>query len=138
MNGTNFMNPMAVNSLPQYSQFNRFPTIQNNGIIWVQGIEGAKAYQLMPNSNAILMDSDNDGVFYIKVSDSVGMCNLRVFNYSEVTTQTTASSNIDMSKYVTREELQDIIKQLGGIKDGKSTISTNAPAVSGTKPLITE
>lgn len=50
----------------------------NNGILWVQGIEGAKAWQLSPNSNVILMDSENDGRFYIKISDNVGMCNLRI------------------------------------------------------------
>ena len=54
---------------------------QKNGINWVQGVEGAKAFQLMPNSNTVLMDSENDGIFYIKVCDNIGMCSLRKFRY---------------------------------------------------------
>lgn len=99
---------------------------QTNGITWVQGIEGAKAYQLSPNSNAILMDSENDGRFYIKVSDNVGMCNLRSFSYTEVTNN--ATSQVDMSNYVTREELAQALK---GIKNEQS-VSTNAKS-SNTK-----
>ena len=55
-----------------------------NNITWVQGVEGAKAYQLSPNTNVQLMDSENDGIFYIKTSDNIGMCNLRVFKYEEI------------------------------------------------------
>ena len=89
-------------------------------ITWVQGIEGAKAFQLAPNSNTILMDSENDGRFYIKVSDNVGMCNLRVFKYEEITNSPTPQ--VDMSNYVTREELE---KALRSIKNEQS-VSTNA------------
>ena len=83
--------------------------IMNNGITWVQGIEGAKAYQLSPNSNAILMDSENDGRFYIKVSDNVGMCNLRIFKYSEITQD---NKSVDMSNYVTRQELEEALRSI--------------------------
>ena len=90
---------------------------QNNGITWVQGIEGAKAWQLSPNSNAILLDSENDGRFYIKMSDSVGMCTLRTFKYEEITNQPT-QPQIDLSEYVKRTELESLINSmLGGRKD---------------------
>ena len=101
-----------------YNQMYQRPV--NNGITWVQGIEGAKAYQLSPNSNAILMDSENDGRFYIKVSDNVGMCNLRVFSYKEETS--TPTPQVDMSNYVTRQELENALR---GIKNEQS-VSTNA------------
>lgn len=93
---------------------------QNNGITWVNGIEGAKAYQIMPSSNILLMDSENDGVFYIKVSDNVGMCTLRTFKYVETTNQPQAD------KYVTREEFENLIKQLGGL-DEQPVQSTKFP-----------
>lgn len=92
----------------------------NNGIIWVQGIEGAKAYQLSPNSNAILMDSENDGRFYIKVSDNVGMCNLRRFKYQEETE--TQTPQVDMSQYVTRQELENALRSI----KYEQPVSTNA------------
>ena len=94
-----------MNMFPQQTMMNPQFRI-NNGIIWVQGIEGAKAYQLAPNSNAILLDSENDGKFYIKVSDNVGMCNLRTFSYTEVTNTPTT----DMSNYVTRQELETMLR----------------------------
>ena len=96
-------------------------TQMNNGIIWVQGIEGAKAYQLRPNSNAVLLDSESEGRFYIKTADNIGMCNLRVFDYTEVTN--TPTPNIDMSAYVTKEELKSILAQMGGMDNGEQSIS---------------
>ena len=98
---------------------------KNNGINWVQGIEGAKAYQLIPNSNAILMDSENDGRFYIKVSDNVGMCNLRVFKYEEITDTPAATSNIDLSEYVKKSELQSLISSMIGGKHEQSVSANN-------------
>ena len=107
-------------------------TTQNNSIIWVQGVEGAKAYQLSPNSIVILMDSDTDGRFYIKTSDNVGMCTLRVFDFTEVTNSSTPqNATPDMTKYVTREEFDNLVNSLhinnnsdGGNKNGKQSIST--------------
>lgn len=109
-----------MNNFPySYNQMYQRP-VMNNGITWVQGIEGAKAFQMTPNSNVILMDSENDGKFYIKVSDNVGMCNLRRFRYEEEAD--TPTQSIDMSKYVTREELQNALR---GIKY-EQPVSTNA------------
>lgn len=124
----NYQNRMFQQPYNPYGQ-------SNNGINWVQGIEGAKAYQLMPSSNTILLDSENDGVFYIKVSDNVGMCSLRTFTYTEVienNTKTETHIN-DLSKYVTRDELDDILnKRLRGGKDnGKQPVQS-------TKSTITE
>lgn len=80
-----------------------------NGIVWVQGIEGAKAYQMMPNSNIQLMDSENDGIFYIKTTDNIGMATLRTFKYSEITP---TEHKTDLSEYVKKSELSDLINEL--------------------------
>ena len=101
----NFQNPYAQYQNPQYPK---------NGITWVQGIEGAKAFQLAPNSNAMLLDSESDGRFYIKTSDNIGMCNLRTFEYKEITNIPKMDSHIDMSQYVTKEELSEILNSLKG------------------------
>lgn len=106
---------------------------QNNGITWVQGIEGAKAWQLSPNSNTILMDSENDGVFYIKVSDNVGMCNLRIFKYEEITNQPPAQPTFDLSEYVKKSELETLIHSiLGGTNNEQSVSTTNGKSKSTT------
>lgn len=108
---------------------------QNNGINWVQGVEGAKAWQLSPNSNILLMDSENDGRFYIKVSDNVGMCTLRTFEYKEITNvSNTQVSDIDLSEYVKKSELQTLIASmmLGG--NHEQSLSAN----DGAKSIITK
>lgn len=108
--------------VPQYGQ------AFNSGITWVQGIEGAKAYQLPPNSNAQLMDSENDGIFYLKTCDGAGMCSLRTFRFEEATAvERNTVQQPDMSQYVTREELKELLDGIGakGAKiNGKPTVST--------------
>lgn len=99
----------------------------NNGITWVQGIEGAKAYQLMPNSNTILLDSENDGIFYIKLSDNVGMCTLRTFKYTETTNEQPKQVSTDLSEYVTKTDLKEAIEEL-------KEIIANEQFVSAVKP----
>ena len=90
---------------------------QTQGIQWVQGREGAKAYQLQPNGNIVLMDSENDGIFYIKTSDNVGMCNLRTFSFTEMTN---ADAKIDPNEYVKKSELKVLLEEmLGGSNNGK-------------------
>ena len=109
-----------------YNQFNQNPynyQQTSNSINWVQGIEGAKAFQIYPNTNIILMDSENDGIFYIKVSDNVGMCKLRTFKFHEITEQMNQKINPD--EYVKKSELESLINQmLGGNSDEQSIQST--------------
>lgn len=122
------MNMMQNQYMPYQPRYNPM----SNGITWVQGIEGAKAYQLAPNSNTVMLDSDNEGIFYIKVCDSIGMCTLRTFQYTELTEIQTKPKqlDIDMSNYITRDEFNALIAKLGGNNDGKQSVST-APTKSG-------
>lgn len=116
-----------------YQQVNPYLPQQapSNGINWVQGIEGAKAWQMQPSSNTMLLDSENDGVFYIKTSDNVGMCNLRMFKYEEITTQQ-KQPTVDMSEYVKRSELEELITTImGGMKNEQSVPATQSETKSG-------
>ena len=80
---------------------------QQNGIVWVQGIEGAKAYPVASGSSVLLMDSE-DNVFYIKTTDQSGMPSpLRIFDYTE-----RKDNKIDTSAFVTREELEQRLSEL--------------------------
>lgn len=85
----------------------------NNRITWVNGIEGAKAFQIEPNSNILLLDSDTQGRMYIKTCDNIGMCNLRIFTYEEVTenSQPAQTPEIDTSKFVTKDEMNNAINE---------------------------
>ena len=89
-------------------------------------MEGAKAYQMTPNSIVQLMDSENDGVFYIKVSDNIGMSSLRVFHYTEVeATSKESVPAMDLSEYVRKDELKELISSMmKGENVNESAIST--------------
>lgn len=128
---TAIQNPYMAAVNPYMNRFtqpyNNNPSTQNNGIIWVQGIEGAKAFQMPENSNAILLDSETTGSdirIYIKTSDNIGMCTLRIFDGTEITENQTSNiaNNFDMSQYVTREELKNILQNLGGNANAEQPI----------------
>ena len=115
MNNFNNFNPQQKN--PYLNSFTQNISTPTNNIIWVQGIEGAKAWQLSPNSMAILLDSEIEGKMYIKVSDNIGMSSLRIFNYVEEipannNNNVTVNNNLDLSQYVKKEELSTLIKDI--------------------------
>ena len=109
-----------------------------NNIVWVQGIEGAKAWQLSPGSMVILLDSETEGKMYIKVSDNIGMCSLRIFNYVEElpSTNNVTNDNLDLSQYVKKDELALLIKEVIGSEQSISGTEDGADAVSA-KPKVT-
>ena len=108
--------------VPNQNQFYpRNTMLSGPQIQWVQGIEGAKAYQLAPNSTVQLLDSENDGIFYIKTSDNIGMCNLRVFKYEEI--KNTQPTPTNMSEYVRKDELENLVNQMLGGKPSEQPLS---------------
>ena len=97
--------------------------VQSSSIVWVQGEAGAKAYPVASGSSMLLMDSESEQ-FYIKSTDVSGMpMPLRVFTYKEIipSEQKQASTeNLDLSKYITREELES---RLEGLKMPQTNFS---------------
>ena len=86
----------------------------NSGIIWVQGEAGAKAYPVAPGTSLLLMDSEREQ-FYLKSTDVSGMpMPLRLFTYKEVvqSTEPAPRNDIDLSRYITREELDSRLNAL--------------------------
>ena len=114
--------PMQYQQYPQqaypqmpYSQMaQQNQVMPHNGIIWVSGEVGAKAYQVAPGTSAILMDSEENR-FFIKSSDASGMpMPLRVFNYTEevASQQSYDASNRNSQDYITREEFEQYIRSM--------------------------
>lgn len=133
----NNMNQMGT-TIPQRNQFSSYfnpaPTqsASTNNIVWVQGIEGAKAWQLNPNSMVILLDSEAEGKMYIKVSDNIGMCSLRIFDYTEVAqpSNVTVNKDLDLSNYVRKDELGILLKEI----INEQSVSTVAVAAESANP----
>ena len=98
-------------SYPQFQQ-------QNNPIIWIQGIEAAKAYQTAPNSTVVLFDSEDQSI-YIKSADMQGRPSMRILDYtirSEAprTAQNALSGND--AQIPTKEDINALQSQIDGLK----------------------
>ena len=113
---------MYGNNIIGYNQYNPYgntympnnATQSRNDIKWVQGIVGAKAYQVPMGQTYPLFDSDTEGVFYLKSTDQFGMSSMKCFKFTEVSESELNSPSqpqIDMSKYVTKEEMTKTINE---------------------------
>lgn len=102
-------------NFPQSFQQN-YP--QQNGVTWVQGIEGAKAHPISAGQSALLMDSEGD-CFYLKSADQSGMPTLRVFDYKERINTPSEPKNDDLTRFATKEDLSLYVTK----DDLKSTIT---------------
>ena len=107
-------NPYQQAAMQQYQAMQQ--PQQNGGLLWAQGIEGAKSHFVSPGQSVLLMDSESNS-FFIKSADTSGMpLPLRVFDYKERTVQQApqqpTAAVIDTSSYITREEFEQRIAQI--------------------------
>ena len=121
---------------PQNNAYYTRAQVPSNNILWVQGIEGAKAQQILPGNTLLLLDSEQDR-FYIKSCDQYGIClPLKTYKFEEVIEvvqpqiAAEAAPAQDLSKYVTKEELEQILKEL---KPSEQPVSTAKYAVPAAK-----
>ena len=110
---TMFQNPYAslLGQTPYYNQpMNNqlFPQQITQNLIRVNGIEGAKAYQMSANSTVALFDTNED-IMYVKTTDGAGFPIIRTFSFTEIKEDTRATQNTD---YISRQEFEDFKKEL--------------------------
>lgn len=105
-----------------YNQFSQYQQQQNyfanqtqQGLIKVTGLDGAKAYQMPPNSVVALFDANND-IFYVKSTDGAGFPTIRAFSFTPYNVE---QPNND---YVTRTEFNQLKEML---LNGKQFVSTD-------------
>ena len=118
-----FQNPYA-NLLAQNQYYNPqmnnqqiFPQEQTQNLIRVNGIEGAKTYQMSANSTVALFDSNED-IMYIKTTDGAGFPSIRTFSFVEVKEENRPAQQVD---YISRKEFEEFKKEL--MNNGKQSIS---------------
>lgn len=89
----NFNTPYGYGAYNSYNPSNNYQQqTQMNHYAFVNGIEGAKSFQLQPNQTIMLMDSDNP-ICYMKQSNNIGQSTLRYFKLVEVSEQELRSAN---------------------------------------------
>lgn len=108
---------------PQYTpQFQQPQQTQNNGMIWVSGEAGAKAYLVAPNTTVQLWDSEAQ-VIYLKSADASGMPSMKVLDYT-IRDQTPANGPINAPAggpinppdYATHAEIEALTARVDALK----------------------
>ena len=107
-----------------YSGYNPYQSrMPVDNIVKVPGEEGAKSYQMPPNSRVALFDTSEDR-FFLKTTDGTGYPTMRRFRFYEEFPEEPMLP--DMSQYVTKTDLSNLeskvdhlIESLGGANDGK-------------------
>ena len=91
------------------NQYNYMPNYQNGlqgqtkSLIRVNGLEGAKAFQVMPRETVALFDG-NDDIFYIKSADDGGFPTIKAYRFSEIDLTGENPTN----EYVTKSEFEEL------------------------------
>lgn len=102
----------AMDQMQQFQQ--RAQMQQGMQLIRVTGMDGAKAYQMPPNSVVPLFDADND-IMYVKSTDGAGFPTIRAFAFQPV-----EDKPEPVQQYVTRDEFDAAMKHLReAIGDGE-------------------
>ena len=122
---------------PQYSQMS--PTQmsapsqqQNNGMIWIQGVESAKAFQVAPNSTVVLWDSEQQ-CCYIKSADASGMPSMRILDYTIRSEAPRTAQNAlygNNTDIPTRQDLNAMQGQIDALKEQIERITKYESALS--------
>ena len=91
---------------PSPSQENyQYKTQNYHYLTFVNGIEGAKAFIVNPNQTIFLKDSDSD-LFFEKKADAQGRYTINAFRLVPI--DNSKKEELDLSKYATKEELNEI------------------------------
>lgn len=107
------------------------PNAQNNGIIWVSGEAGAKAYMVAPNTTVTLWDSEQN-IIYIKSADASGMPAIKILDYTIRDNTPKTPNLVANSDFVTKDELQAVVNELNALKAKfKPRKDRNESVVSG-------
>lgn len=118
---------------PQYQPFSAVPAQSNsqsqqNGIIWVSGEAGAKAYLVAPNTTVQLWDSESQTI-YLKSADASGMPSMKVLDYTIRDSHKTApvtqsgASDGNLSIFATKDEIRVVTDQITALRERIDNLS---------------
>ena len=139
--GNNLVNPYGQQDYSNFfsskNNYNNSAYVNNHqglntNLIWVQGIEGAKALMLNPEAKVVLLDSEIENRLYIKVADELGATKLRKFELVEILEDEQPPK---LSDYVRKDELQSLILSILPTTK-ESEVVIDEPTIQSTKPII--
>lgn len=132
---------MAYPNYPNYPNFNSYPyqtsypnnysipgaqQPQQNVYAFVNGVEGAKSYQVQPNQTVLLMDSEQP-VCYMKTANALGQGVLRYFKLSEVTEADLRANASTINQSVALDKNEEFVSLKKQVEELTSRISKLEP-----------
>ena len=109
------MNYQPYYQTPNYQQTPQQQQIQGNGIVWVSGEAGAKAYLVAPNASVPLWDSEAN-VIYIKTADASGMPSMKILDYTVRDNGDMRAKTADKTDFATKDDILHIQHEIDGLK----------------------
>ena len=111
-----------MNSYPYANNY------QRNYYTFVNGLDGAKSYPIMPNQTLMLMDSENP-VCYMKAADNTGKPSLKCYKLVEIPERELIKSTLDPETQALKDDLSNLNKRIDELfkllKNEKSDEVTN-------------
>jgi len=117
-----YNNGFPVNYSQYYTYQPQQQQTQQNGIIWVSGEAGAKAYMVAPNNTIQLWDSEAQTI-YLKSADASGMPSMKILDYTirDSVKNTPVSPSVltddKLSAYATKDEIKAVSEQITALRD---------------------
>lgn len=101
---------------PPYGYQNPYPQAQPQKptFDFVNGVEGAKSYQVMPAQTAILMDTENSAC-YIKTSNGIGQASIKYFKVTECQESDLRHQQPTVD-FATKDDLKSILDRLDSLE----------------------
>lgn len=128
--------PMYYQPQYQVPQVQQPVQQQSNGIIWVSGEAGAKAYLVAPNNTVQLWDSESQTI-YLKSADASGMPSMKILDYiiRDMTpvngpVSASASSQTNSTEYATKAEFKAIQGEIDALKAAISAADRKGAALN--------
>lgn len=117
--GMPYYMPQNFNNLNNNNMMqNQMQQPQANNYFYVNGIIGAKSFQMQPNQTVMLMDSDSP-MCYMKQTNSMGQATLRYFKLVEISEddlKTAQTQGVQPNvEYALKSDLEALNKKLNEI-----------------------
>ena len=94
------------------SYYNPYSQPKTNQYAFVNGIEGAKSFQMQPNQMVMLLDSDNP-IIYKKVSNGYGQSSIECFKMVQISEEELRGINVQpQQEYVLKSDFEALVKRI--------------------------
>ena len=117
----NFNNPYTAPAPNMYS-------VRYNQYAFVNGLEGAKSFQVQPNQHMMLLDSDNP-IIYKKSANSYGQATIEYFQMVPISEQDVRNIlTPPMPEYVLKSDFDKLMAKIDTLVS-KKEVDDNAKSI---------